>query len=280
MTKSLTVPKNTFFINWPTFQHRSREGTSAPKHRFGLHSALGSLKLILIHGGPPPPSCLISRLKNYCCLFSKFCVWAVSPSSSTNCGINSHRLLSTWNLMWCGNVKEFRSTTESVLCRHQYMSVCCCCVLFHNSERDAIRHPTTGCRLCQNSQVLQHWIWGTSCSDLVVSSDVPECCVLARLCCCLQPVRQLYQPKATTLWRNATALESDASVGALIGGSHVSAEAFTSCIVKRYKQKLVVCPTFGLWLFRRCLQRTASRVFGSLGTVLLTDFIVNRLQRA
>ena len=46
------------------------------------------------------------------------------------------------------------------------------------------------------------------------------------------------------------------------------------------RKKLVEYPTFDLRLLKRCLQRTASFVFGSLDPFSLTGFIVNRLKGA
>ena len=45
-------------------------------------------------------------------------------------------------------------------------------------------------------------------------------------------------------------------------------------------KKLIDYPVFDLRLFRRCLQRTSSSVFGSLDGLAMTEFIVNRLKGA
>ena len=72
----------------------------------------------------------------------------------------------------------------------------------------------------------------------------------------------------------------DTALVSLHGGPHVLAEAFASYLEKGYEAKLVEYPTFDLRLLKRCLQRTASSVFGSLDPFSLTEFVVNRLKRA
>ena len=73
---------------------------------------------------------------------------------------------------------------------------------------------------------------------------------------------------------------ADAAVVSLHGGPHVLAEAFASYLGSGYQTKLIEYPTFDLRLMKRCLQRTASFVFGSLDPFSLTEFIVNRLKGA
>ena len=58
------------------------------------------------------------------------------------------------------------------------------------------------------------------------------------------------------------------------------AEVFASYLGGGYQAKLVEYPTFDLRLLKRCLQRTASSVFGSLDPFSLTEFVVNRLKGA
>ena len=72
----------------------------------------------------------------------------------------------------------------------------------------------------------------------------------------------------------------DAAVVSLHGGPHVLAEAFANYLGSGYQTKLIEYPTFHLRLMKRCLQRTASFVFGSLDPFSLTEFIVHRLKGA
>ena len=55
---------------------------------------------------------------------------------------------------------------------------------------------------------------------------------------------------------------------------------FCNYLGSGYRQKLIDYPFFDLRLFRRCLQRTVSSVFGSFDGLSLTEFIVNRLKGA
>ena len=58
------------------------------------------------------------------------------------------------------------------------------------------------------------------------------------------------------------------------------AEAFASYLGSGYQAKLIEYPTVDLRLLKRCLQRTASSIFGSLDPFCLTEFVVNRLKGA
>ena len=72
----------------------------------------------------------------------------------------------------------------------------------------------------------------------------------------------------------------DTSVVSLHGGVNVLAEAFASYLRGGYRAKLIEYPTFDLRLLKRCLQRTAASVFGSLDAFSMTEFVVNRLKGA
>ena len=72
----------------------------------------------------------------------------------------------------------------------------------------------------------------------------------------------------------------DTSVVSLHGGTHVLAEACASYLGSGYRAKLVEDPTFDRRLLKRCLQRTAASVFGSLDPFSMTEFVVNRLKGA
>ena len=82
------------------------------------------------------------------------------------------------------------------------------------------------------------------------------------------------------LGRIVDALGPDVSVASISGGSTVLVEAFCEYLGSGYRQKLIDYPVFDLRLLRRCLQRTASSVFGNLDALAMTEFIVNRLKGA
>ena len=86
--------------------------------------------------------------------------------------------------------------------------------------------------------------------------------------------------EATVLGKILDAAGPDAAVVPLHGCLHVLAEAFANYLGSGYQSKLIEYPTFDLRLLKRCLQRTASFVFGSLDPFSLTEFIVNRLKGA
>ena len=82
------------------------------------------------------------------------------------------------------------------------------------------------------------------------------------------------------LSRMVDGLGPDVSVASISGGSTVLVEAFCDYLGGGYRQKLIDFPVFDLQLFRRCLKRTASSVFGSLDGLAMTEFIVNWLKGA
>ena len=66
----------------------------------------------------------------------------------------------------------------------------------------------------------------------------------------------------TALGQLVDALGPDVSVASISGGSTVLVEALCEYLGSGYRQKLIDYPFFDLSLLRRCLQRTASSVFG------------------
>ena len=72
----------------------------------------------------------------------------------------------------------------------------------------------------------------------------------------------------------------NAAVVSLHGGPHVLAEAFANYLGSGYQTKLIEYPTLDLRLMKRCLQRTASFVFGSLDPVSLTEFLCEPFERS
>ena len=73
---------------------------------------------------------------------------------------------------------------------------------------------------------------------------------------------------------------SGASLVSLSGGSHTLVEGYSEYLGSGYTKTLVDYPTFDVRLLKRCLQKTASVVFGTLDPFSLTEFIVTRLKGA
>ena len=86
--------------------------------------------------------------------------------------------------------------------------------------------------------------------------------------------------EVTALGWVVDALGPDVSVASISGGSTVLVEAFCEYLCNGYRQKLIDYPVFDLRLFRRCVWRTSSSVFGSLDGLPMTEFIVNWLKGA
>ena len=80
--------------------------------------------------------------------------------------------------------------------------------------------------------------------------------------------------EATILAKILDAAGPDKSVVSLHWGPHVLAEAFASYLRSGYRAKLVEYPTFDLRLLKRCFQRTAASVFGSLDPFSRTECLI------
>ena len=70
------------------------------------------------------------------------------------------------------------------------------------------------------------------------------------------------------------------SFAAVVGGSHVLRDTFVEFAGIGYREKLVEYPILDLKLLRRCLEKCASVVFGSLDPFPKTEFIIVRLNGA
>ena len=86
--------------------------------------------------------------------------------------------------------------------------------------------------------------------------------------------------EVSALGRLLDALVPDVSVVSISGGSTNVVEAFCEYLGSGYRQKLIDYPSFGFRLFKRCLQWTASKAFGSLDGFAMTEVIVNWLKGA
>ena len=86
--------------------------------------------------------------------------------------------------------------------------------------------------------------------------------------------------EAKILAKNLDAAGPDTSVVSLHGGPHVLAEVFANYRGSGYRAQLVNYPKFDLRLLKRCLQRTAASMFGSLDPFSMTEFVTNCLQCA
>ena len=86
--------------------------------------------------------------------------------------------------------------------------------------------------------------------------------------------------EVVVLGRIIDAIGPDVRVVSVQGGPYALVEAYVSFLGSGYQQKLIEYPLFDLRLFKRCLQKTASSVFGTLDPYSMTEFIVNRLKGA
>ena len=77
-----------------------------------------------------------------------------------------------------------------------------------------------------------------------------------------------------------SAVGSGASLVSLVGGSHTLVVCYREYLGSGYTKTLVDYPIFDVRLLKRCLQKTASVVFGTLDPFSMTEFIVTRLKGA
>ena len=76
------------------------------------------------------------------------------------------------------------------------------------------------------------------------------------------------------------AIGSGASLVSISGGSHTLVESYREYLRSGCMRGVLDCPTFDVRLLKRCLQKTASTVFGTLDPFSMTKFIVTRLKGA
>ena len=76
------------------------------------------------------------------------------------------------------------------------------------------------------------------------------------------------------------AFGSGASLVSISGGSHTLVECYKEYLGSGYMRGLLDYPTFDVRLLKRCLQKTASTVFGTLDPFSMTEFILTRLKGA
>ena len=74
------------------------------------------------------------------------------------------------------------------------------------------------------------------------------------------------------------AIGSGASLVAISGGSHTLVESYKEYLGSGCMRGVLDYPTFDVRLLKRCLQKTASVVFGTLDPFSMTEFIVTRLK--
>ena len=74
-----------------------------------------------------------------------------------------------------------------------------------------------------------------------------------------------------------SAVGNGASRVFLSGGSHTMVECYKDYLGSGYTKTVVAYPIVDVRLLKRCLQKTASVVFGTLDPFSMTEFIVTRL---
>ena len=76
------------------------------------------------------------------------------------------------------------------------------------------------------------------------------------------------------------AIGSGASLVGIFGGSHTLVESYKEYLGSGCMRGVLDYQTFDVRLLKRCLQKTASTVFGTLDPFSMTKFIVTRLKGA
>ena len=88
------------------------------------------------------------------------------------------------------------------------------------------------------------------------------------------------QSELAILGKILSAVCSGSSLVSLAGGSHNLVECYREYLRSGYTKTRVDYPIFDVRLLKRCLQKTASVVFGTLDPFSMTEFIVTRLKGA
>ena len=86
--------------------------------------------------------------------------------------------------------------------------------------------------------------------------------------------------KLTIVGKIVSAIGSGASLISLSGGSHTLVDCYKEYLGIGYTKTLVDYPIFDVRLLKRCLQETASVVFGTPDSFSITELIVTRSKRA
>ena len=76
------------------------------------------------------------------------------------------------------------------------------------------------------------------------------------------------------------AISSGASLVSISGWSHTLVECYKEYLGSGCMRGVLDYPTFDVTLLKRCVQKTASNVFGTLNPFSMTEFIVNQLKGA
>ena len=84
----------------------------------------------------------------------------------------------------------------------------------------------------------------------------------------------------TVLGKILSAVGSGASLVSLSGGSHTLVDCYREYLGRGYTKTLVDYPIFDVRLLKRCPQKTASVIFGTLEPFSVKEFIVARLKGA
>ena len=151
-------------------------------------------------------------------------------------------------------------------------------VLVHHPEWDISTNSVSLFQLGQIARGLYCGVWGRRWQGAGVSSHLGCGNLQKSLRCIAGWLQQRSSSGNFSIGSDGGCI--GASVASISGGSTVLVEDFCEYLGSGYRQKLIDYPVFDLRLFRRCLQRTASSVFGSLDGLAMTVFIVNRLKRA
>ena len=116
--------------------------------------------------------------------------------------------------------------------------------------------------------------------ELGDGADTGEVHISTCVCCRADPIQCQHNFGGYSFGQNFRCCWSRYCCGVASWGPHVLSETFAIYLRSGYQAKLIEYPTFDLRLLKRCLQRTASSVFGSRDPSSLTEFVVNRLKGA
>ena len=153
-------------------------------------------------------------------------------------------------------------------------------VLVNHSEWNVSTNFGSGGRVGEGTQAVRAWVWGTWFPPLGVCEDVRRDSFYRVAIGVIDRYHGDASSELVILGQVLCAIGSGASLVLISGGSHTLVECYKEYLGSGCMRGLLDYPTFDVKLLKRCLQKTASTVFGTLHAFSMTEFIVFWLKGA
>ena len=141
-------------------------------------------------------------------------------------------------------------------------------------------HPVSAHDVDQVFQALQSGVRGAEKCHVGVRENLGERFPSQSLYRCIDRYFGDASTELTVLGRIMSSVPDDCKLVSLIGGSHTLIQTYSGYSGSGNTQKVVDQAVFDLRLLRRCMQKSASVVFGSMDPFSMTEFVIVRLKGA